>query len=383
VRGAARTAFALSLGPAVALGFARFAYALVLPAMRADLGWNYALSGALNTANALGYLLGATTAALVRGRPGVGRAFTLGLGVTVASLAALAALRAPWALMAVRAAAGAAGAWVFIHGATLTAHAAGAAGARAGRVLGLYFGGVGLGIATSGAALPFLLQRDAAWPRAWLLMALVGAAMAWIAGREAARQPEPPVPPPGGHARTPWRRLGFALAAYFLFGLGYIGTMTFLIAYLQQAGRSPAVVAAAWGLLGVGAAVTGRVWEVPLRRLPAGPALALILLTLTLGAATPLVSRATPWLLAAGLLFGVSFLAVISSITQLIRTLLPAPAWGHAIAASTVVFALGQTVGPWLAGGLADRAGGLTAALGASAAALLLAVPLALRQPSA
>jgi predicted MFS family arabinose efflux permease len=54
-----RMVAALSLGPVVATAFARFAYALVLPAMRAELGLDYAQAGALNTANALGYLVGA------------------------------------------------------------------------------------------------------------------------------------------------------------------------------------------------------------------------------------------------------------------------------------------------------------------------------------
>ena len=52
-------ALALSLGAAVSLGITRFAYALLLPPMRADLGWSYSLAGAMNTVNALGYLLGA------------------------------------------------------------------------------------------------------------------------------------------------------------------------------------------------------------------------------------------------------------------------------------------------------------------------------------
>ena len=52
-------ALALSLGAAVSLGITRFAYGLLLPAMRADLGWSYTLAGAMNTANALGYFLGA------------------------------------------------------------------------------------------------------------------------------------------------------------------------------------------------------------------------------------------------------------------------------------------------------------------------------------
>ena len=51
------------MGPAVALGFGRFAYALLLPPMRADLGWSFAQAGALNTANAAGYLIGALVAA--------------------------------------------------------------------------------------------------------------------------------------------------------------------------------------------------------------------------------------------------------------------------------------------------------------------------------
>ena len=52
-------ALALSLGAAVSLGVTRFAYGLLLPTMRTDLGWSYTLAGAVNTANALGYLLGA------------------------------------------------------------------------------------------------------------------------------------------------------------------------------------------------------------------------------------------------------------------------------------------------------------------------------------
>ncbi|MEZ5661018.1 MAG: YbfB/YjiJ family MFS transporter [Burkholderiaceae bacterium] len=48
----------LALGTVVSNGFARFAYGLVLPAMRADLQWTYTQAGWINTANAIGYLLG-------------------------------------------------------------------------------------------------------------------------------------------------------------------------------------------------------------------------------------------------------------------------------------------------------------------------------------
>ena len=58
------------MGPAIGLGLGRFAYALLLPAMRLDLGWSYAQAGAINTANAFGYLIGALAAAPLAARLG-------------------------------------------------------------------------------------------------------------------------------------------------------------------------------------------------------------------------------------------------------------------------------------------------------------------------
>jgi hypothetical protein len=48
----------LAMGTAAALGLARFAYGLLVPSMRAELGWTLAQAGAQTTANGLGYLAG-------------------------------------------------------------------------------------------------------------------------------------------------------------------------------------------------------------------------------------------------------------------------------------------------------------------------------------
>lgn len=56
----------LALGTATALGLARFAYGLLVPAMRGDLGWSLARAGVPTTANGLGYLAGALLAAATR-----------------------------------------------------------------------------------------------------------------------------------------------------------------------------------------------------------------------------------------------------------------------------------------------------------------------------
>jgi MFS family permease len=91
VRAGLLTAAGLALAVAVTNGFARFAYALILPAMRSDLGWNYTEAGWNNTANAIGYLAGAVVVFRVarrrrRGRRvGPRRLFAANLWVTAAA----------------------------------------------------------------------------------------------------------------------------------------------------------------------------------------------------------------------------------------------------------------------------------------------------------
>src|SRR5205823_3066085 len=96
------TAAALSLGPAVSNGIGRFAYALVLPAMRTDLRWTYTQAGWVNTANALGYLAGslATLRLLRRARPQ--RLFAAAMVVTTIAIFASGLSRSYPALLSLR-----------------------------------------------------------------------------------------------------------------------------------------------------------------------------------------------------------------------------------------------------------------------------------------
>lgn len=71
--------------------------------MRGDLHWSFATAGAMNTANAVGYLAGALAAPMVARRCGARRGFVVGLGVTVVSLLATAGTGGTVALVALRA----------------------------------------------------------------------------------------------------------------------------------------------------------------------------------------------------------------------------------------------------------------------------------------
>src|SRR5580704_14738876 len=106
----------LALGTAAALGLARFAYGLLVPAMRDELGWSLAKAGTLTTANSLGYLVGAVAAGPLARRLNETATFRLGMGLTAAALAANAATASYPVLLLTRAAAGVSGALVFIAG---------------------------------------------------------------------------------------------------------------------------------------------------------------------------------------------------------------------------------------------------------------------------
>ncbi len=193
-------------------------------------------------------------------------------------------------------------------------------------------------------------------------------------------------PPPAAHAAAGpaapfrWRPFGFALAGYGLFGVGYIGYMTFVIALLREQGVAPGAVTGFYALLGLAVVASARLWAGLLDRYRGGQALAI--LNTLLGVATVLPALTSTWVvvLASGLLFGGVFLSVVASTTALVRHNLPAEQWAAGISAFTIVFAAGQIVGPTVVGWIADGPGGLSRGLVFSALALWLGAVLAWRQ---
>lgn len=84
--------------------------------------------------------------------------------------------------------------------------------------------------------------------------------------------------------------------------------------------------------------------------------------------------------LASGVLFGAVFLSVVASTTALVRHNLPEAQWATGISAFTIAFALGQIVGPTVAGWISDGSGGLARGLVVSAITLWIGAALASKQ---
>lgn len=397
-------ALVLSLGAAISLGVTRFSYGLLLPPMRSDLGWSYTLAGAMNTINALGYLLGALFMPRLLKRYGAAQMLVVGAVLASVFMMLTGFFTTATPLLVQRLLAGVASAWVFVAGGLLAAQLGVREPDRSGLLLGVYYGGTGLGIVFSALLVPGVAHvvsvnlPAAAHPWVWAWWALaVACAVGTLVLMTQARAMQalaagPVVTPAASSASTTtgvkkqlqasfrWRSFTFALLGYGCFGIGYIGYMTFVIALLREQAASTTMITVFYTLLGLAVMASSRIWAKLLDRYHGGQALALLNALLGCAIVVPALTSWQPALILSGLLFGGVFLSVVASTTALVRHNLPASAWGAGISAFTIVFAAGQIVGPTMVGWIADGTGGLARGLLISALALWLGAALAWRQ---
>jgi predicted MFS family arabinose efflux permease len=260
----------------------------------------------------------------------------------------------------------------FVGGASLAATIAQSRPERADFLLSLFYAGPGLGILSSGLIAPFVLQAfgPGSWWIVWWAMTLLSIVLtlplllapigidAGIIGTAPAKFTIKPVL--------------IYLIGYFLFGAGYIAYMTFMIAYVRDAGGGAAAQSAFWCLIGLSAFVTPWLWRRVLARHNGGLSTTMILAVNAIGAALPLLGHSPAWLATSALVFGVSFFAVVGSTTAFVRFNYPPADWPVAIAAMTISFGIGQTVGPTITGAITDALGSLSYALDAGAVMLAL-----------
>ena len=379
-------AVCISMAAAVSLGMTRFVYALLLPPMRDDLLWSYTLAGAMNTFNAAGYLVGALLTPLVLRRLGAVRVLIGGAFAATVFMAMTGFLTDTAALLFQRFLAGVASAAVFVSGGLLAARLGAHIPSQSGLLLGVYYGGTGWGIVLSALMVPASLSWaqaqavDHPWSWSWWflagLCALLSMLIALIRSPLNRWAPEslPSVAAtrsaqPAGKAWRPWL---FALLGYGCFGVGYIGYMTFVVALLREQGAMPSDITLFYAFLGIAVVVSSWVWAGLLNRYRGGQALSILSALLSVATVIPALTAAWPMMMLSGLIFGVVFLSLVASTTAMVKHNLPPEAWASGISAFTVIFALGQIVGPVVVGWIADGEGGLQRGLLFSALALLL-----------
>lgn len=393
------TAFALALGAAISLGLARFSYGLFLPLMREDLGWSYLLAGTMNTANAAGYFIGALITPWCFKKSSVAKTFIVGSILTAFFIGLSGLVIGSFELISFRILSGIASALVFVGGGVLAAQLGAMHSARSGLILGIYYGGTGLGIILSSLLVPVLTlwAEQQLWPHAWQA-AWIGIAFAALILSIALIRPSLAVPVLQVKAQTgestSIAKYRYIVVGYCCFGMGYIGYMTFVIALLKQMGVQAWSLNIFYSLLGICVIASSRIWAGMLDKFKGGQSMAVLNTLLAIACFIPagialnlqssgaLTANAQLTLLElaciylSGIIFGSSFLSAVASTTAFVKHNLPQNQWVSGIMVFTTIFAFGQILGPTLVGWISDG-GGLSRGLLLSGVILLVGASIA------
>jgi len=372
----------LALGVTVTNSFARFAYGLILPAMKSEMAWTYAQAGWLNTANALGYIVGAVITMLFIGRRSPTLLFAFGLITTTIALLATGLNAALWWQTMWRILAGLFGAMSFSTAGVLVAGLFKDSPRHNALAIAILFGtGGGVGIVLAGAALPGMLDHygNSSWPMAWVAVGAVSVSFLPLS-LWAAAQLSVPVQIQSKAPALPIRRMLAQMAGYAGFGLGYIVYLTFLSAWMTEQSASAGFISAVWVLLGLCICISPLVWRPILARHASGVPLAMILSCIALGSALPVLWPGSLSLLISAVVFGLSVFMAPSAVTNFTRQNLPPESWGQAISLFTVIFAVAQTLGPYGAGFVGDLSHNIGTGLLVAAALLLIGAVIAWTQ---
>ena len=362
---------------AVAMGVGRFVYTPILPFMEQSLGLTKAEGGLLASANFLGYLLGALGASF-SALPGGRRTwFLAALAVSALTTGAMGASSSMAAFLGLRFLGGAASAFVLVFSSALVLDRLAVAG-RPG-LSAVHFAGVGCGIAVSAVLVAGLAAGGQDWRGLWLyngvLSLLALGAVAWLVPGEAETGRPAAVSRAGGFDR----RLIALIAAYGLFGFGYVITATFISTMVRSTPEIRSIEPVVWLVVGLSAAPSVALWAWIGRRWGNERSFAIACLVEGLGVAlSVLTANAAAVIVAAALLWG-TFMGLTALGLMNARGLARGDP-RRTLAFMTAAFGLGQMIGPAFAGfayGLGDSflVPSLVAAAGLLVAACLVLPP--------
>ncbi|MBI4695197.1 MAG: YbfB/YjiJ family MFS transporter [Gammaproteobacteria bacterium] len=355
------------------IGLARFSYTPLLPVMRVQAGLSYAAGGWLATSNYLGYIAGVLLAASIADLECKFRLYRLCLVLAVATTMAMGLTTnvALWLVLRFVSGAASIGGPLLSSGLVLNWLM------RHGRrpELGLHFTGLGLGIVLSGLAVA-AMSAHLAWDAQWIAFGVLGLAFfvpAWI-------WLPAPGPVPAAHAeaytRPPSRSwMWLLVGAYFCAGWGFVTSGTFIVAILEKLPTFAGRGSWTWVALGLAATPSAFLWDRIARAIDMIPALLLAYALQTLSIVIPLLTANLASNLLGAMLFGSTFVGIVSLMLALIGRCFPEnPA--KAMARLTISYGIAQTVAPALAALLATTAGGYRGSLGIAGGVMAIGVVL-------
>jgi predicted MFS family arabinose efflux permease len=288
-----------------------------------------------------------------------------------------------WGWLLLRFLAGLASAGIFVFGSTIVLGWLSQQG-RAD-LSGVFFSGVGVGIASAGSVVLGIQQvvtGAAVWRWEWLGTALLAACFtvlswAWFPQMTRSRTAAPQ-PPVVVESEVQWRPVIMLGAAYFLAGVGYIVAGTFLVAIVAALPQVGDLGVGAWILVGLTAAPSTILWARLARRMGALSALGGAYLVQAVALALPVLAPHAFGAVVAAMLFGGSFMGITALTIAEVRRRVPPHCAARTVGIVTALFAFGQVLGPLLAAAVAGKTGSFDLALLVAAGIVVVGAALVL-----
>ena len=386
------------MGVIGALGFGRFAYTPILPAMKNALSLSYAQMGWIGTGNLIGYLAFSLLGGYWATRIGSRQIISISLAVVAIGLILTGLSNSFEFALVMRSltGAGSAGSNVPI----MALASAWFASNRRGLAAGILVSGCSVGLLLLGPLIPYILEKfpSSGWRVCWytlggltLFIALLNYLLIQDRPEDKNLQPIGNFPAPLATAfsfswrslytsRTLWHLAG----VFFTFGFSYIIYIQFFSAYLINEARISLEKAGGYlMLLGILSIFCGPFWGAVSDRIGRKYGLALVLLTqgtsyLIFG----LVQSDSGYLISA-ILFGLTAWAVPSIVTAAVGDSVHPRMAPAALGFTILIFGTGQALAPPIAGKIADLTGSFSPAFILSAAVAFtgMAGALLIRQP--
>lgn len=344
-------------GLTLMLGVARFAYTPLLPIMQAEAGLGVDEGAWLASINYLGYLSGVLIASLISDMQLKDRLYRIGILVAIVTTVGM-ALTTDWRLWGVlRYFAGLSSAAGLMLGSGLVLNWLMRHHFRS--ELGIHFAGIGMGIFTS-TLLVDLLVGHVDWQGQWVWLTLFGLLLAipawfWLprpvnAGQTISGKAMEDRPPGNLFLRI-------FMAAYFCAGIGYVVSATFIVAIVEQQPGLGGQGNLVFMIVGLSAVPATVLWDRVARITGDLYALMLACLLQVVGVALPLFSDSLVAALLSAVLFGATFVGIVSLVLTMAGRYFPSrPA--KMMGRMTLSYGVAQILAPALIALMASAGGG-------------------------
>lgn len=370
-----RTALFGMLVLTLGMGLGRFLYTPMLPVMLAEGQFSFSELSWLASGNYAGYLAGSLLFSFGAFHlPSRLRPFLLISALATCLLILAMAVLPPFVLaLAIRFLAGIASAGMLIFGSTLIMQYT-----RHPFVLASLFSGVGVGIALGNeyvlAGLNFALSAQTLWQDAGAVSAIMVILLALLMPKGKSEA----APVPQTHSRQPLMRWWLLAILYGLAGFGYIIVATYLPLMAKDAGL-PLLTAHLWTLVGLSIVPGCFGWLWAAKRWGALPCLTANLLVQAVCVLLTLASGSPLLLIISSIGFGGTFMGTTSLVMTIARQL-SVPGNLNLLGFVTLIYGIGQILGPALTSMLGNGIAAITSATLCGAAALMLAAAISTAQ---